>query len=1066
MQTRQPLSYYTVSSLDNLRALLIGLLFALLIFSSIFGLEAQAAPQSTSVSSRSAAATSASIGRWTVRFTNGGLQAEWDGIPVLRGGNLQLFTPSGRGLYGAGANPPTARVETLPDGGQVYSVHYRYQMPLEAAPPREKTASVSSNTNLDTNKNAVLDAAQRIEIHLDNTITFAITATWSGPEPALLEWNPLRVWAYALVGAEYSSQTANGELVTGHIGLKPRSGALAVTSLSPGWNRLLLRHTAIGDITLTTPESGKDTAGTNAADTPLLYDGREDENLRSERVFWGGYNGTKLLPNRETSRSIMLTVTPRHAVASAFSAGNAAQSMPVALPARLQKQTIAADAPLRDADGHPLLVPRPQQTRFFAGDFRLSRTLTVCAVPARSDEFGDLLIKPTGADVGSRVRADLRRLGEELHAQTGTTLRFTPSSDSVNLRVCLLPAPASTPAAHDRTEEYRLIVRPGNITLMGYSEAGLFYGLQTLRQLLVAKPNHRYAFVCADIRDWPALKFRGAHIFTGRDALPFHKKMIERLFARFKMNALVIECEYTDWKSHPEIHAPNSMSPNALRADVAFARAHFLEPIPLVNSLGHSQWMFANGQHLDLAEDPQKPYAYDASNAATYAFLFDIYRETLDIFHPRYFHIGHDEVKIPGDDVFGRYPARPENIRKGITRLFVDDTNKLADWLRARNVRTMLWGDMLLHESEGVPSSQNSALTAANAQSLTEAQERRALLPKDAIIADWRYGAGSEQRNGLQTLRQAGFDTLGCAWYEPDNIRGWAQQAVQNHALGTLQTTWAGYDSNERLLDTEYKQFTAYVLAAEAAWTGGAKAEETKGKAEGREQKAEEMREASAIQNPKTKIKALRPLPAADVFARAYRNAGVEKTQRGWKLDLRQSANAQIASGNDMGKQGAFPLRPYIPASLSKPASGSLPAGILLRSVLPLLPVANTSPDVLPVAVSFSIKARAGTLLFDHATVCGVENGALVATYTIVYADGKRVQIPLRYGFQIRALDDTTPSDSFSTSAMTLLGSDVPMSYRRLHWTNPRPGVPIERLELRTDNLVAAPLLFGVAGIE
>ncbi len=64
--------------------------------------------------------------------------------------------------------------------------------------------------------------------------------------------------------------------------------------------------------------------------------------------------------------------------------------------------------------------------------------------------------------------------------------------------------------------------------------------------------------------------------------------------------------------------------------------------------------------------------------------------------------------------------------------------------------------------------------------------------PSDAGIADWRYTAGTEQRNGLATLKQAGFKTLGCAWYEPENIRGWAQQAIQHGALGTLQTTWAG----------------------------------------------------------------------------------------------------------------------------------------------------------------------------------------------------------------------------------------------------------------------------------
>ncbi len=591
----------------------------------------------------------------------------------------------------------------------------------------------------------------------------------------------------------------------------------------------------------------------------------------------------------------------------------------------------------------------------------------------------------------------------------------------------------------------------------------------------------------------------------GKNTLPFHKKLIERIFARFKMNAIVIECEYTAWKSHPELHAPNSMPPDDLRQEVAYARERFLEPIPLVNSLGHSQWMFANKQHLDLCEDPTRPYAYNASDPATYRLLFDIYAETLDIFKPRFFHIGHDEVKIPGADTFGRYPARPENIKKGVTRLFVDDTNRLADWLRARGARIMLWADMLLHESEETDSKEHPDMSAANAPTLAEARSRRAQMPRDAIIADWRYAAGSEQRNGLEVLQKAGFETLGCAWYEPGNIAGWARQAVQNHALGTLQTTWAGYDSNERLLDTEYKQFTAYVLAAQAAWTGAA---------------SDRALPASPGFN------------AGDVFARAYRNESAARTQKGWRLDLRAASNVRIAASRNDG----FPLAPYTPEAASpnapfgsaseKDTSQTLPTGIMLHSLFsPLFKEGNKGsednegrtatdkngtgltaaankdgaeaadkdgtttgaeasrtlprPDLQSPApqkqqtvehaptsdaVVFAFKARANTLVFEHACARGAENGAVVAVYTLVYADGKRADIPLRYGYEIRALDDDTAADSFSTDAHTLHVPGASVTLRRLRWINPRPDALLERLEFRALSPVAAPILFGVTG--
>ena len=1138
------------------------------------------------------AATPAQVGRWTCRWARGGIMAQYDQVPLLRGGNVQLFSATGRGLYGAGEHPPACRVETLSDGGRAYITRYRYEAPADTNVPDTHTpksnipaANLPHTNNSAPSRPSVFEAEQRIEVHPANRITLDIRARWNGSQPVQLEWNPLRVWAYALVGAQYTSQanlspplpsqTRTNGVVTpmpqnnapqtappqntptdmrangaGRIGWKPRVGPLAAMQLSPGWQRLALTHTGVGDITLTTSVLDEQAASDGAAkdasnqdairdkatgsdaanapnvaneDLPVLYDGRADANLSGDRIFWGGTIGAKITPGREYARRITLTVAAGSPTSNVLAASAPPSSTPdstgerdrptnapAVLPTRLLPLQPDTTPTQNDPAGHPLIIPTPKQARYTGKDFVIGKTLTICADPPvqypKGKESGKrpvLLLPPSSA--GPLALAELHRFADELHARTGTVIRFTRSPSECDLNVFVAPAsPQSSnseamQAAPDKKEGYRLLAQPGRIRLMGSDPAGAFYGLQTLRQLLVRRPDGRYAIRGADIRDWPSLRFRGAHIFVGRHALPFHKKLIERIFARYKMNALVIECEYTAWKSHPELHVPNSMPPDDLRQEVAFARAHFVEPIPLVNSLGHSQWLFANKQHLDLCEDPARPYAYNAGDPATYRLLFDIYGETLDIFKPRYFHIGHDEVKIPGEDTFGRYPARPDNIHKGVTRLFVDDTNRLADWLRARGARTMLWADMLLHESEGADTPDHPNLSAANAPTLAEAQSRRAQMPRDAILADWRYATGSEQRNGLQILQKAGFQTLGCAWYEPGNIAGWARQATKNNALGTLQTTWAGYDSNESLLETEYKQFTAYILAAQAAWTGGSREDEA-------------------------------DFDAAQVFARAYRDEGANRTRTGWQLDLRPVANVQIAPNQ---AEGGFPITTYTskravetaatkaqspPARTDAAVSGgtadtkasvhsetassqTLPAGILLRGALnplnTLLRDASLSAEgqtaggdirkaqaagseasgseasagrtAIDSAIRLSVRARAGTLVFEHACAYGAERGANVAAYTVVYADGKRAVIPLRYGYEIRALDDATPSDSFSTQARTISMGKASASFdvtlRRLRWTNPSPDTPIDRIEFQTNSPVAAPILFGVTGL-
>jgi hypothetical protein len=723
--------------------------------------------------------------------------------------------------------------------------------------------------------------------------------------------------------------------------------------------------------------------------------------------------------------------------------------------------------PLKDRQGHPVIIPQPKLVSFTAADYLLRGSLPVTA------------IRLWGED-GRRVQEELERLTTLLRREAGIRIRrrsgdwrgrgllvMIGGRKSPQRRATTLTGQElKLPEAPDQAEGYALRVTPQSIEIVGSDAAGAYYGLQTLRQLLLRDAGGRSRFVGVNITDWPSLRFRGAHIFVGREALPFHKKLIERIFSRYKLNKIVIECEYTAWRSHPEIHVAYSMPPGDLKAEVAYARDHFMEPIPLVNSLGHCRWIFANGRHRDIVEDPRVPYAYNASNPDTYKFLFDIYRETLDIFHPRLFHIGHDEVKIPGTDQFGKYPARPENQKKGITRLFVDDTNRLADWLRPRGARAMLWADMLLHESEGVSLPGVPILTAANATSLAEAQARRAQLPGDAIVTDWRYGAGSEQRNGLAVLKQAGFNTVGCAWYEPENIRGWAAEAIRNGAWGTLQTTWAGYNSNEGLLKTEYNQFSAYVLAAEYAWSGSPLHPDTGKRAKGRGK------------SRATTIGSCLPYTAENVFARSYRNLTAGgRPQHGWLLLPGNAANIRLQSAAQESMPSAASASQYSVSTMpglhtthnadtglivpSKPTSGIMPGSALSRSSS----AAGKAPPARPAAISLSIHRRAHTLGILHAAAYGVAAKTLVGTYTVVYEDGKRTAIPLRYGFEIRALDDQTPSNSIALSTIKA-GADSSLTLRLLQWSNPRPNVAIARLEFRADNPLTAPILFAITGIQ
>ena len=100
-------------------------------------------------------------------------------------------------------------------------------------------------------------------------------------------------------------------------------------------------------------------------------------------------------------------------------------------------------------------------------------------------------------------------------------------------------------------EGYELEISTREITLAARTGQGLYYGLQTLRQLVAAGGPIR----CMRIEDWPGMAFRGVHLMLGCLMPTFERmKRIVEIMARHKLNAFVIE--YDDrfrWEKYPFI---------------------------------------------------------------------------------------------------------------------------------------------------------------------------------------------------------------------------------------------------------------------------------------------------------------------------------------------------------------------------------------------------------------------------------------------------------------------------------------------------------------------------------
>ena len=336
------------------------------------------------------------------------------------------------------------------------------------------------------------------------------------------------------------------------------------------------------------------------------------------------------------------------------------------------------------ASDMPALVPQPQSLRREPGVFKLTAATRVCA--------------PPGLEVAAQACADV------LRAATGLPLPLTDDgSAGVNLNL--------SPAAEVAAEGYRLQVAPSGISLQVSDGAGLFYGAQTLRQLLPGDGSPTVP--CLEIEDAPRHRWRGLHLDVGRYLFPpdFLRKMLD-LMALHKLNRFHWHLtedqgwrlEIRGWPRLTEVGAWRAESP--LPADrhtldgrpyggfytqeeardlVAYARERQIAIVPEIEMPGHAQAALASYPELGCLGEGYEvrrrwgisDEVYCAGNDAVFDFLESVLLEVMAIFPDEYIHVGGDECPKT------RWQACPK-CQARMRREGLRDEHELQSWFIRR----------------------------------------------------------------------------------------------------------------------------------------------------------------------------------------------------------------------------------------------------------------------------------------------------------------------------------------------------------------------------------------------
>jgi hypothetical protein len=448
-----------------------------------------------------------------------------------------------------------------------------------------------------------------------------------------------------------------------------------------------------------------------------------------------------------------------------------------------------------------MCLPRPRLAKPAKGRFQITREASFVLSPScdEADHFAATLLR------------------DELEYRSSLTLAIGKHGrlDGLGRPIVLMrladagngafPSPKGAGAASRIGDQgYLIDAGPDALVLAANSSAGIYYGVQTLRQIVGMKPG-RAGLDGLSLADWPDFRYRGVMHDVTRGKVPTIKtlKGLIEYFGSLKMNVLQLYVEHTFlFRRHPDI----SRMTGAFTAEDIFAldehaRRHHIDLQPNLQSFGHMKRTLSLPKYRELAESEAR-WTIAPGSAKTYAFLDDLYSEYLPCFSSGVLNADCDETWDLGE---GRSRRRVE--KQGVGAVWLAHVKKLRALAKKYGKRLAVWGDVPLADPKIIKQ-----------------------IPRDVIVLNWGYGA-KHKFGSSKVFAKAKLEHWVCpgtnSWNSLfprietacRNIARFAAAGVKAGATGFLNTDW-GDGGHPNLLGLS---FHGFAFGAEAAWSGAAK---------------------------------------------------------------------------------------------------------------------------------------------------------------------------------------------------------------------------------------------------
>lgn len=341
----------------------------------------------------------------------------------------------------------------------------------------------------------------------------------------------------------------------------------------------------------------------------------------------------------------------------------------------------------------------------------------------------------------------------------------------------------------ERPQGYELTITSESVQIKGGSYSGVFYGVQTLKQLI---NQYGRKLPLLRIEDNPDFLHRGYYYDGARGKVP-RLEMLKRLvdtIAGYKMNQLQIYIEHSfAYEGQSEIWScTDPLTADELMELDDYCHERHIELIPSISTFGHLYEALRSQSYHHLCElegTRETPYNWvhrmehhtlDVRQSESMTFVTRMIDEFLPLFRSNKFNICADETFDLGEGKNKEYCSRV-----GKSKMYVDFLLKIIDHVKSQGKEVMFWGDIIIKHPEHIDD-----------------------LPKDLICLNWWYWLNYPDEK-VKVIADHGFRQYLCpgtnGWNQImndhkmayDNVKLMCDYGLKYNSEGILHTDWGDF---------------------------------------------------------------------------------------------------------------------------------------------------------------------------------------------------------------------------------------------------------------------------------